>query len=68
MNQEQFNKHWEQLKGPLKGKWDKITEEDLTEIEGDLSKFGLVLQKRYGERDQEHVSTWADHRVQMLAA
>ncbi|NJN70729.1 MAG: hypothetical protein HC801_10925 [Nitrospira sp.] len=46
MNQEQFGQFWEQLKAPLKAKWDKITEEDLVEIRGGLDRFNLVLQKR----------------------
>ncbi|MBH0200271.1 MAG: CsbD family protein [Nitrospira sp.] len=62
MNQEQFGQFWAQLKAPLKAKWDKITEEDLVEIHGDLAKFGGVLQKRYGEMQKEQVNTWANRR------
>ena len=62
MNQEQFGQFWEQLKAPLKAKWEKITEEDLVEIQGDLGKFGTVLQKRYGELQNEEVTTWANRR------
>lgn len=62
MNQEQFGQFWTQLKAPLKNKWEKITEEDLIEIQGDLAKFGGVLQKRYGEVKKEEVSTWANRR------
>ena len=62
MNQEQFGQFWTQLKAPLKAKWEKITEEDLGEIQGDLTKFGLVLQKRYGELHKEEVNTWANRR------
>ncbi len=62
MNQEQFGQFWAQLKAPLKAKWDKITEEDLVEIQGDLAKFGGVLQKRYGEMHKEEVKTWANRR------
>ena len=62
MNQEQFGQFWDQLKAPLKAKWEKITEEDLVEIQGDLAKFGGVLQKRYGETQKEEVSTWANRR------
>ena len=74
MNQEQFGQYWDQLKAPLKSKWDKITAEDLIEIQGDLGKFGLVLEKRYGEEkrygalQKENVSTWVEHRLQMLVA
>jgi uncharacterized protein YjbJ (UPF0337 family) len=62
MNQEQFGQFWEQLKAPLKAKWEKITDEDLMEIHGNVEKFGLVLQKRYGELQKEEVSTWANRR------
>lgn len=62
MNQEQFGQFWTQLKAPLKAKWEKITEEDLGEIQGNLAKFGTVLQKRYGELQKEEVSTWANRR------
>ena len=62
MNQEQFGQFWIQLKAPLKAKWDKITEEDLVEIQGDLAKFGDVLQKRYGEMQKEEVNIWANRR------
>lgn len=62
MNQQQFGQFWAQLKAPLKAKWDKITEEDLVEIQGDLAKFGSVLQKRYGEMQKEEVNTWTNRR------
>jgi len=62
MNQEQFGQFWLQLKAPLKAKWEKITEDDLLEIQGDLAKFSTVLQKRYGELQKEEVNTWANRR------
>ena len=39
MNQEQFGQFWEQLKAPLQAKWEKITEPDLLEIQGNLATF-----------------------------
>jgi uncharacterized protein YjbJ (UPF0337 family) len=62
MNQEQFGQFWMQLKAPLKAKWEKITEADLLEIQGDLAKFGTVLQNRYGDGQKEAVNTWANRR------
>lgn len=62
MNQEQFGQFWEQLKMPLGVKWEKITVEDLNEIQGDLAKFGSVLQRRYGELYKEDVNIWANRR------
>ena len=62
VNQEQFGQFWNQLKTPLKAKWDKITDEDLAEIQGNWAQFGIVLQKRYGELQKEEVTTWANRR------
>lgn len=62
MNQEQFGQFWEQLKAPLQEKWEKITDQDLLEIQGNLVTFAGILQKRYGELQKEEVSTWANRR------
>lgn len=62
MNQEQFGQFWNQLKKPLMAKWDKITDEDLVEIQGNWAQFGIILQKRYGELQKEEVTTWANRR------
>lgn len=62
MNQEQFGQFWEQLKAPLQAKWEKITDQDLLEIQGNLATFAAILQKRYGELNKEEVSTWAKRR------
>ena len=62
MNQEQFGQFWEQLKAPLRAKWEKITDEDLLEIQGNLATFATILQQRYGELQKEEVSRWAFRR------
>jgi hypothetical protein len=62
MNQEQFGQFWEQLRTPLKDYWAKITTKDLDEIQGDLAKFGSVVQRRYGELHMEEVTAWANRR------
>jgi uncharacterized protein YjbJ (UPF0337 family) len=62
MNQEQFGQFWTQLKGPLKVRWEKITDEDLFQIEGNLATFGSVVQKRYGEAQKDEVITWVNRR------
>lgn len=61
MRQEQFAQFWLQLKAPLKAKWDRITESDLGEIQGNLATFTDVIDKRYGERKDE-VSQWTESR------
>ena len=62
MNQEQFKAFWTQLKAPLKAKWDKITDADLIEIEGNPNTFTAVLAKRYGKTKNGEVNIWANRR------
>ena len=62
MTSEQFQQFWLQLKGPLKAEWEKITEGDLEEIQGNLATFTDVIQKRYGEANKDDVRIWADRR------
>ena len=58
MTQEQFQQFWLQLKAPLKAKWEKITDSDLGEIQGNLAKFNDILEKRYGDPNKEEVRIW----------
>lgn len=62
MNQEQFGQFWAELKSPLRTKWEKITEGDLAQIEGNLHTFQSVVHDRYGESAKEDVYVWANRR------
>ncbi len=44
---------WKEIKGDVKTKWGKLTDDDLTEIEGNTEKFAGILQKRYGYSKDE---------------
>jgi uncharacterized protein YjbJ (UPF0337 family) len=61
MNQEQFKGFWKNLKAPLQEKWDKLTDEDLLEIDGNMKKFHGIVDTRYGGRKEE-VALWANRR------
>ncbi len=39
---------WKEMKGRLKEKWGQLTDDELTESEGNEEKFLGILQKRYG--------------------
>jgi uncharacterized protein YjbJ (UPF0337 family) len=39
---------WHQLKGDVKSRWGKLTDDDLTQAEGDAEKLVGRLQERYG--------------------
>ena len=39
---------WMEIKGGIKEKWGKMTDDDLTQVEGQAEKLLGILQKRYG--------------------
>ncbi len=53
MNSDILQGKWNQFKGDVKRQWGKLTDDDLTRIEGNYDKFVGVLQERYGyERER----------------
>ncbi len=53
MNADILKGKWKELTGGLKQKWGKLTDDDITNIEGQEEKLLGILQKRYGyTRDQ----------------
>jgi uncharacterized protein YjbJ (UPF0337 family) len=48
MNKEILKGKWTQVKGTLRSKWGKLTDDDVVEIQGDTEKMIGKLQERYG--------------------
>jgi len=48
MNADILKGQWKEIKGDIKTKWGKLTDDDLTEIEGKEEKLLGLLQKRHG--------------------
>jgi uncharacterized protein YjbJ (UPF0337 family) len=48
MNSDMLKGKWMQMKGSVRSKWGKLTDNDLTEIQGDTEKMIGKLQERYG--------------------
>ena len=53
MNADQLEGKWKQLKGSVKEKWGKLTDDDLELIAGKRDKLIGKLQERYGIRKEE---------------
>jgi uncharacterized protein YjbJ (UPF0337 family) len=53
MNEDQIKGNWKQLKGKVKEKWGKLTDDDLEVIEGRTDQLVGKLQERYGIARQE---------------
>ena len=61
MNWDQIEGKWKQAKGAVKQKWSKLTDDDLTYIDGQKDRFVGKLQERYGinkEDAQKQVDSW----------
>jgi uncharacterized protein YjbJ (UPF0337 family) len=59
MNTDQLQGKWRQWKGVAKAHWGKLTDDELTQIEGNADKLAGLLQERYGyekERARDEVS------------
>ena len=48
MNQDILKGHWTELKGRVKEKWGRLTNDDIDVIEGQRDQLVGAIQKRYG--------------------
>jgi uncharacterized protein YjbJ (UPF0337 family) len=53
MNSDIAEGQWRQIKGSVKQKWGKLTDDDLLEVDGQLEKFCGKMQQRYGMNREE---------------
>lgn len=61
MNKDQIQGIWKQIRGDVRAKWGKLTDNDLEEIGGNLEKLEGALQERYGKTREEakkDIDTW----------
>jgi uncharacterized protein YjbJ (UPF0337 family) len=62
VNSDQFEGKWKQLKGSLKQRWGKLTDDDLTTLSGKKDELIGRLQQRYGitrEQATREADEWA---------
>jgi uncharacterized protein YjbJ (UPF0337 family) len=53
--------NWKEMKGKVKEKWGKLTDDDLTTINGKRDQLEGTLQRRYGyakDQARQDVDTW----------
>lgn len=48
MNTSQAKGKWHQWKGAAKVQWGKLTDDDLTQVEGNAERLAGLVQERYG--------------------
>lgn len=67
MNEDILQGKWNELKGSIREKWGKLTDDDMTRINGDRIKLAGTIQKNYGiarDEAEKQLKEWEDeHRV-----
>lgn len=61
MNSEQLQGKWKQIKGSAKERWGKLTDDDLSVIDGRHDQLVGRIQERYGiakDQAQQQVHEW----------
>ena len=53
MNKDEFEGMWKQVRGKVRQKWGKLTNDDLERIDGDFDVLIGRLQERYGKARRE---------------
>jgi len=53
MNKDEAAGKWQQAKGKLKQQWGKLTDDDLTVLEGRRDQLAGKIQERYGIAKEE---------------
>ena len=48
MNEDIIKGKWRQIKGEVKSRWGKLTDDDVDRVEGDAEKLIGKVQERYG--------------------
>lgn len=53
MDKDQVSGSWHQMKGKVKEQWGKLTDDDLTQLEGHAEQLAGKIQQRYGVEKAE---------------
>ena len=61
MNSDTLKGQWMQIKGKIRQQWGKLTDDDITQIQGNAEQLIGKLQERYGysrEQAQRELDSW----------
>lgn len=53
MNWDEIKGNWKQMTGSVKSEWGKLTDDEVTEAEGDRDKLVGKIQEKYGVAKDE---------------
>lgn len=70
MNQDRLKGNWKQLKGSVKERWGRLTDDDLDRIDGMREQLVGQIQERYGiakDKAQAQLDEWEREQDLVLA-
>lgn len=53
MNKDRLQGNWKQLKGYIKQKWGKLTDDEVSKMEGRSEELEGLLQEKYGYKKEK---------------
>lgn len=60
MNKDQVEGNWHQMKGAIKEKWGKLTDDDIATAKGKTEALAGRIQERYGITKEEAEKQWKE--------
>ena len=65
MNWDQVEGNWKNVKGQIRQKWGKLTDDELEQAKGRRERIVAAIQKRYGDQ-REAVENQVDHLISKM--
>ena len=62
MNENTIKGQWEQVKGAVKETWGELTDDEITQLEGNRQKLSGKIQERYGRAKdvvEKEIDDWS---------
>ena len=53
MNKDTLEGQWKQIKGKAKAKWGELTDDEITQVQGNSQRLAGLIQERYGRTKEE---------------
>jgi len=69
MNWSQFEGKWNDVKGQVKERWGRLSDDDLTRVEGKKDRLVGLIQQKYGvakEKAEDELNDWASKAQSLL--
>lgn len=53
MNADIFEGKWKQFKGRVQGEWSRLTDDEINQVDGDMTRLAGLIQEKYGKSRED---------------